>query len=113
MSDLPLKALDEIENIMEYNPEGLNEDIYGTKNKGSGIQTRKMADTYKRVREIATKYSNSDQEMEEMLAKYAVKKELFKRKPSNQRHGQLKSLDITNNQNRLRSLRRNQDMSTQ
>jgi len=46
-----------------------------------------MADTYKRVREIATKYSNSDQEMEEMLAKYAVKKELFKRKPSNQRHG--------------------------
>jgi len=82
MRDLPLKTFDEIENIMEYNPDSLNEDVYGTKNKG-GTQTRRMADTYKRVREIASKYANSDQEMEDMIAKYAVKKELFTRKPSN------------------------------
>ena len=49
--------------------------------------------------------------MEDMIAKYAVKKELFARKPSTHRHGQLKALDTTSNQTRLRSLRQNQDLS--
>lgn len=33
-------------------------------------QPRKMADTYKRIREIAEKYEATENEMEEMLAKY-------------------------------------------
>ena len=36
-----------------------------------------MADTYKRVRQIAEKYSQSDVEMEEMIAKYTMKKDVF------------------------------------
>jgi hypothetical protein len=33
-----------------------------------------MADTYKKIREIAQKYSTSDMEMEKMLSKYMTKK---------------------------------------
>jgi hypothetical protein len=33
-----------------------------------------MADTYKKIREIAQKYSSSDLEMEQMLSKYMTNK---------------------------------------
>ena len=33
-----------------------------------------MADTYKKIREIAQKYSTSDLEMEQMLSKYMTNK---------------------------------------
>lgn len=56
-----------------------------------------MADTYKRVNEIANKYSTNDQDIDEMIQKYVSKKGLFnKRNPSTQlnRHKQLQSLQI-------------------
>lgn len=53
-----------------------------------------MADTYKRVRQIAEKYSQSDAEMEEMIAKYTKKKDIFAVKGNMRKHGQLKSLEI-------------------
>jgi hypothetical protein len=61
MQDLPLKSFDEIENIIDPRPEG--EDVYGLKNTSKAQKqgsVRRMADTYKRVREIAQKYSKSD-----------------------------------------------------
>ena len=54
MQDLPLRSFDEIENIID--PKQESEDIYGLKNTAKGQkqgQVRRMADTYKRVREIA------------------------------------------------------------
>jgi len=46
-------------------------------------QGRRMADTYKRVNEIANKYSSNDQDIDEMIQKYVSKKGLFnKRNPS-------------------------------
>jgi hypothetical protein len=56
MKELPLKTFDEIEDIIDPVPKEKrqNADIYGLKqtlpNNG-----RRMADTYKRVREIAHK----------------------------------------------------------
>ena len=42
-----------------------------------------MADTYKRVVEVANKYSSNDQDIDEMIQKYVSKKGLFtKRNPS-------------------------------
>ena len=47
MKELPLKTFDEIENIIDPTTRD-NSDIYGLKQANNG---RRMADTYKRVRE--------------------------------------------------------------
>ena len=41
-------------------------------------QGRRMADTYKRVKEIANKYSANEQDIDDMIQKYVTKKMLFK-----------------------------------
>ena len=57
---MPLKTFDEIEDIIQGKDRD-SSDVYGTHNKQNG---RRMADTYKKIREIAQKYSSSDLEME-------------------------------------------------
>lgn len=67
---MPLKSFDEIEDIIQGKDRD-SSDVYGTQNKQNG---RRMADTYKKIREIAQKYSSSDLEMEQMLSKYMTNK---------------------------------------
>lgn len=82
MKELPIDTFDEIEDIIEPVHMPKNADIYGTKQMKQG---RRMADTYKRVKEIANKYSTNDQDIDEMIQKYVSKKGLFnKRNPSTQ-----------------------------
>lgn len=54
MKELPIKSFDEIENIIG--------------------EPRKMADTYKRVREIAHKKAGSEQEMDQIISKFLSSK---------------------------------------
>ena len=51
---MPLEAFDTLEAIIN----------------GEGQKSRKMADTYKRIREIATKYEASEKEMNDMIKKF-------------------------------------------
>ncbi len=57
-----------------------------------------MADTYKKIREIAQKYSTSDMEMEKMLSKYMTKKGVInstqERNTLFVRNKQLQALDL-------------------
>ena len=105
MQELPLKTFDEIERIINLRYE--NEDAYGMKNKNGQERqpsVRRMADTYKRVREIATKYSKTDQDIEDKINKYvSANSKLSTIQPgtgtkSNMRHRQLQSLSNEVNQ---------------
>ena len=57
---LPLDVFDEVEDI-------INEGQGGRK---GAKRPRKMADTYKRVREIQEKYGKGEEEMDALLKKY-------------------------------------------
>ena len=63
MKELPLKTFDEIENIIDPTTRD-NSDIYGLKQANNG---RRMADTYKRVREQAMKKSDQGFDMDAMV----------------------------------------------
>ena len=67
---LPLETFDEIEDIITHNGQSADEKKSTFRQTSN---TRRMADIYKRVREISTKYGNSEVDIDEMVNRYVSK----------------------------------------
>jgi hypothetical protein len=68
MTELPVSTFEQIEDIIEA-PSQIkqrNGDIYGTKS----APKKRMAETYKRVKEISAKYGATEQDLEVILSKF-------------------------------------------
>ena len=68
LTELPVSTFEQIEDIIDA-PSNLNmrnQDIYGTRS----VPRKRMADTYKRVREISTKYGANEHELELILSRF-------------------------------------------
>ena len=91
---MPVSTFGEIENIIDQRG-GQNDDIYGV---SSGKQSgRKMADIYKRVREMDERAALQENDMETQISKLVSAKPMYtnpKRFGSQMRPKHLKSLSL-------------------